>query len=163
MERTLALSLTGLLLFLPAMVLPVMRLSALGLEHDTNLVHGISTLFTSGFHMVAVLVLLTGVAVPLVKLVLLFYVSLSLYFQFQSRLSLLAFRAYHEMDEWGMLEIYMLGILVSIIKLKDLAELSYGMGLACFSGLLLITLWATITLDSVAFWRLMDREAKESG
>ncbi len=155
-ERTFALSLTGLILFFPAMLLPVMTLNAMGLEMETNLVHGISVLFRSDFHAVSILVLLTGVAVPFIKLLLLFVVSFAVKFKSRSNLLPLFFRAYRFLDEWGMLEIYMLGILVSIIKLKDLAQLSYGLGLFCFTALLIISICTAISLDEHRYWSLMD-------
>lgn len=161
-ERTLALSLTGLILFFPAMLLPVMTLDAMGLEMATNLVHGISVLFRSGFHAVAILVLLTGVAIPFIKLLILFIVSLGILFKSGSYPLMLLFRTYRFLDEWGMLEIYMLGILVSIIKLKDLAQLSYGMGLLCFSALLVITVCTAISLDEHRYWSMLVRGEGES-
>ena len=161
-ERTLALSLTGLILFFPAMLLPVMMLDAMGHTMATNLVHGISVLFKSGFHGVAILVLLTGVAVPFIKLLVLFVVSLSIQLKSTSTLPILFFRLYQFLDEWGMLEIYMLGILVSIIKLKDLAQLSYGMGLFCFTGLLMITVCTAISLDEHRYWSLMDKARRNT-
>ncbi len=159
-ERTLALSLTGLILFFPAMLLPVLRLDAMGLEVATNLVHGISVLFQSGFHAVSILILLTGVAVPFVKLLLLFMVSLGISAKSRSSLLRLFFRLYQFLDEWGMLEIYMLGILVSIIKLKDLAQLSYGLGLLCFVALLVMTICTAICLDEHRYWSLIEQNEK---
>ncbi len=161
-ERTLALSLTGLILFFPAMLLPIMTLNAMGLEQATNLVHGTSVLFQSGFHVVSILVLLTGVAVPFIKLLVLFTVSLSILLKSSRRFPVLAFRAYHFLDEWGMLEIYMLGILVSIIKLKDLAQLSYDLGLFCFVALLMIAICAAISLDEHRYWVLMEEDRRKS-
>ncbi len=160
-ERTLALSLTGLILFFPAMLLPIMTLNAMGLEQATNLVHGISVLFQSGFHMVSILVLVTGVAVPFIKLLVLFTVSLAISLKSSRRLPILVFRAYHFLDEWGMLEIYMLGILVSIIKLKDLAQLSFDLGLFCFVALLMITICAAVSLDEHRYWVLMDENRRK--
>ena len=154
--RTLALSLTGLILFFPAMLLPVMKLDAMGMEMATNLVHGISVLFRSGFHAVAILILLTGVAVPFVKLLLLFVVSFAILLKVKSSLLMFLFSMYQFLDEWGMLEIYMLGILVAIMKLKDLAQLSYGIGLFCFSALLIITIFTAMGLDEHRYWSLMD-------
>ncbi|MBW2708593.1 MAG: paraquat-inducible protein A [Deltaproteobacteria bacterium] len=161
-ERTLALSLTGLILFFPAMLLPVMALDVMGLEQSTNLVRGMSVLFRSGFHAVAILALLTGVAIPFIKLLILFIVSLTLSLKSKSYLLILFFRMYQFLDEWGMLEIYMLGILVSIIKLKDLAQLSYGMGLFCFAALLIITVCTAISLDEHQYWSLLDGRRGET-
>ncbi len=156
-ERTLVLSLAGLILFVPAMVLPIMNLDAMGLEQTSNILQGIGVLFRDGFHMVAILVLLTAVVVPFLKLLLLFYVSVAI--RIKANLGHLSrgFRLYQRLDEWGMLEIYMLGILVSITKLTDLAQVSYGIGLFCFVSLLVITLFSSVTLDKHQYWSLLGR------
>jgi len=154
-ERTLILSLTGLILFLPAMVLPIMTLNALGLEQSANVIQWVSALFRTGFHMVGIVVLLTVAVIPLLKLLLLFYVSMAIRFKADWHNLGSFFRFYQRMDEWGMLEICMLGILISIIKLKDLAQISYGIGLFCFVLLLIITLIASVTLDEHKYWSLI--------
>ena len=151
-ERTLILSLTGLILFVPAMVLPIMTLNAFGLEQSANILQWVSALFRTDFHMVGIIVLLTVAVIPLLKLLLLFYVSMAIRFKAHWHNLGSFFRIYQRMDEWGMLEISMLGILVSIIKLKDLAQISYGIGLFCFVLLLTITLIASVTLDEHKYW-----------
>jgi paraquat-inducible protein A len=47
----------------------------------------------------------------------------------------------------------MLGILVSIIKLVDVADVSPGIGLYSLAGLILTTLLASTQLDRHRFWR----------
>jgi len=154
-ERTLILSLTGLIFFIPAMVLPVITLDTLGLEQQTTIIQGSLALFRSGFHMVGGVVLLTAVMIPLLKLLLLFYVSFALRIRARWNTLAPAFRVYQRMNEWGMLEICMLAILVSIIKLKDIADISYGLGLFCFSGLLILTLIASVCMDEEQYWDLI--------
>jgi len=133
------------------MVLPIMTLNALGLEQSANVIQWVSALFRTGFHMVGIVVLFTVAVIPLLKLLLLFYVSMAIRFKADCTTGSF-FRFYQRMDEWGMLEICMLGILVSIIKLKDLAQISYGIGLFCFVLLLTITLLASVTLDEHKYW-----------
>ena len=158
-ERTLVLSLAGLILFVPAMVLPIMTLDAMGIEQTSNILQGIRVLFQDGFHMVAMVVLLTAVIVPFLKLLLLFYVSVAIRIKANLSNPALGFRFYQRLDEWGMLEIYMLGILVSITKLTDLARVSYGIGLFCFVSLLAITLFSSVTFDKHQYWSLIGRSA----
>jgi paraquat-inducible protein A len=158
-ERTLVLSLAGLILFVPAMVLPIMTLDAMGIERTSNILQGIKVLFQDGFHMVAMVVLLTAVIVPFLKLLLLFYVSVAIRIKANLSNPALGFRFYQRLDEWGMLEIYMLGILVSITKLTDLAHVSYGIGLFCFVSLLAITLFSSVTFDKHQYWSLIGRSA----
>lgn len=159
-ERTLILSLTGLIFFVPAMVLPIMTLDTLGLEQSTNIIQGIRALFRDGFHMVGVIVLLTAVIVPLIKLTLLFYVSMALRIRADGNNMGPTFRFYQRMDEWGMLEICMLGILVSIIKLVDIAQISYGIGLFCFVSLLIITIVSSVSLDEHTYWSLIEGRSR---
>ena len=158
-ERTLILTLTGLILFIPAMVLPIMTLNALGLEQSANIIQGVSALFRAGFHMVGIIVLLTVAIVPLIKLLFLFYISISIRIKADWKNLGRTFRFYQRMDEWGMLEICMLGILISIIKLKDIAEISYGIGLFCFASLIIITLLSSVTLDEHKYWSLIQRSS----
>jgi len=156
-ERTLIMSLTGLIFFVPAMVLPIMTLNVLGLEQSANIIQWVSALFRTGFHMVGIVVLLTVVVIPPLKLLLLFYVSMAIRIKAHCNNLGSIFRFYQRMDEWGMLEICMLGILVSIIKLKDLAQISYGIGLFCFVLLLTITLISSVTLDEHKYWSLIQK------
>jgi len=156
-KRTLILSLTGLILFIPAMILPIMTLDTFGLEQSANIIQGARALFLSGFHMVGIIVMLTAVIIPLLKLLFMFYVSLAIRMGAHPKNLAFTFRVYQRMDEWGMLEICMLGILISIIKLKDLAEISYGTGLFCFAALLIITLVSSVTLDERKYWSLIQR------
>ena len=158
-ERTLILSLTGLIFFVPAMVLPIMTLNVLGFEQSSNILQWVSALFRTGFHMVGIVVLLTVVVIPLLKLLLLFYVSMAIRIKVDLNNLRATFRFYQRMDEWGMLEICMLGILVSIIKLTDLAQISYGTGLFCFVLLLTITLIASVTLDEHKYWSLIQKSS----
>ena len=76
---------------------------------------------------------------------------------------LLLYRIYHHMREWGMLEVYLIGILVSIVKLADLAELSVGLGLFCFIALLLVQVWLEVTMSPHQIWEALageDRHAR---
>jgi len=69
------------------------------------------------------------------------------------------FRFYHEVDTWGMIEVYMLAILVSAVKLLDLANIVPGVGLYCFAGLLLTTVLLSINLDEERFWEMIETDA----
>jgi paraquat-inducible protein A len=59
-------------------------------------------------------------------------------------------------DEWAMLEVYTLGIIVACVKLSSMADLRFGMGLYAFVGLLLVTVTLTASLDRALFWRRID-------
>jgi paraquat-inducible protein A len=156
-ERTLALAVTGLLLFLPANLLPVMSLHIVGQESTTTIYKGSLVLFHEGLYWTALLVFLASIVVPFCKLLLMFFVAGCLYLERFSTLLPYAFRYYHYLDEWGMLEVYMLGVLVAVVKLKGMASIVPGIGLYCFIALLLVATMMSSLLDEESFWTRIEQ------
>jgi paraquat-inducible protein A len=151
-ENTLALAITGLLLFIPANLLPVMSMDLVGQVSSTTIYKGSLVLFDEGLYWTALLVLLSSVVVPLGKLLLMLFVAGCLRLERYNPLLPYAFRYYHYLDEWGMLEVYMLGVLVAVVKLKGMASVIPGIGLYCFVALLLVTTLMSSLLDEDGFW-----------
>ena len=161
-ENILALSLCALILFTPAMLLPIMKLKVLDLGSSASILQGVNALYKSGFYFVAFVVLLTSAIIPFVKAVLLFCLSFCIRFRLFTDYLPVGFRAYLFMNEWGMLEIYMLGILISIIKLGDIAEITYGIGLYCFVGILALSLFSSAALSEDQYWDLIEKANREN-
>jgi len=161
-SRTLVLSLTGLLLYFPANLLPVMTLEILGQRNSNSMVNGVQQLFEQGFWWMAFLVLICSVLMPLIELSLLFFITLSVKFNRRTRALVAALKSEHISSEWGMLEVYMLGILVAYIKMKDLGDIIVGPAMWLFILLLLTTLTALWTFDRHAVWQFLDSKKVES-
>ncbi|WP_263147808.1 paraquat-inducible protein A [Pseudomonas sp. RIT-PI-AD] len=155
-RRSLALVLTALLLYIPANFLPIMRLNMLGQASQDTVWSGVVGLYRSGMEPIAVLVLLCSMVIPLVKLLCQLAVLLSIRQAAARDLGILLYRLYHGLRSWGMLEVYLMGILVSIVKLLDMAELHLGVGLACFVGLLLAQVWLEVTMSSHQVWDALE-------
>jgi len=128
-ERSLALAIAGLILFLPANIYPLLTLEVVGIHQNQTVFSSAMSLYDDGLWMVALLILLFVILVPLVKLLLLLYVSASLHGRTLWRGTALALRSYQHLDEWGMLEVYLLGIAVAVVKLVDIASIETGIGL----------------------------------
>ena len=134
-EKAMALSLAGLILFLPAMYMPLMTFTVAGLHGSGNVLDAMIVLFGKGYIFVGAMVCLVSIMFPLVKLSLLFISSASLAIGRVTQLTVTIFKLYKRLSEWGMVEVYMLGILVSIIKMHSMAEIAYNTGFFCFIGL----------------------------
>jgi len=160
-EKVLALTSTGMLLYAPALFLPLLTFDAAGLESTGSIVDSCLALFHTGFYFTGLMVFLTAVFIPLVKLLVLFTVAGMIYTGRSTRKTAVLFRYYHHMDEWGMLEVYMIGVLVTIIKMLHMAKVEYDVGFYCFIGLLTATLASTAVLDKKYFWRKIDLQASE--
>jgi len=157
-RRSLALVLTALLLYVPANFLPIMQLNLLGQTSQDTVWSGVIGLYESGMQGIAVVVFLCSMAVPLLKLLCQLLVLLSIRMDFGRSYGLLLYRIYHHMREWGMLEVYLMGILVAMVKLMDLADLSLGLGLFCFIALLLVQVWLEVTMSPHQIWEALSGE-----
>jgi len=152
-ERTFALSLAGLILFIPANIFPVLTLNTLGFERQQTVLSSITALYDNQLYLVSLLVLFCALLIPLMKLVLLCYLSGSLLIRRRLPGQIWALRGYHQLDTWSMLEIYLLGVIISIIKLVDIAKVSPGIGLYSLAALILLTLACSTQFDEGRFWR----------
>lgn len=162
-RRSLALVLTTLLLYVPANFLPIMQLNLLGQTSQDTVWSGVIGLYESGMQGIAVVVFLCSMAVPLLKLLCQLLVLLSIRMDFGRSYGLLLYRIYHHMREWGMLEVYLMGILVAMVKLMDLADLSLGLGLFCFIALLLVQVWLEVTMSPHQIWEALSGEDIHAG
>lgn len=155
--RTLALSLTGLFLMLPANLLPIVGIKVLGNYHDGTLLSGAVTLFNEGMWGVAILVFLSSILFPILSIILSLWISGHLFFNRPNRYLSLGLRTLHHIEEWAMLEVYLLGIIVACVKLSSMAELKFGLGLAAFILLLLVTVMLASSFDSTLFWQRIEQ------
>lgn len=156
-ERTFALSIAGLLLLFPAFTLPIMGITLGGQYHEASLLDCITALIDKGYIMIATLVFMFAIAVPIVRLLGAFYLSYCFKFNKVKPFLLHFFRAYHQLDSWSMLNVFMLGIVVSMYKLLDDTELSIDYGLAAFVLLLICSTMVSVTLDQNMVWKKLER------
>ncbi|MGI9274841.1 MAG: paraquat-inducible protein A [Endozoicomonas sp.] len=161
-ERCLALVISGLLLFLPAMLFPVLSMEILGSEQKASMLDGVRGLYQEGLTGVAALVFFSAVLAPLVRLLVLLQVLLAVFLNRGRWLARRLFRGYLHLGEWGMVEIYLLGVLVSVIKLADMASVHPGIGLFSFAGLMLAELGISINMSEHDLWEGLGYDRKQS-
>lgn len=155
-QTLLALVLTGLLFYFPANLYPILTLELLGQENSSSILDGIKALWNNQLEVVSVLVFVSAILVPLVRLLILLPVLMAAH---TGRLLIYAqrwFRSYVQLYEWGMVEIYMLGALVAIIKLADMATVQVGIGLFCYTVLMLVEITISLKLNEHEIWRRLD-------
>lgn len=157
LESVLALTLAGLLLFAISNVFPLLGLRSQGVEYELHLLGASQAFWTQGYQMVAVLLFLNTIVFPLLELLSLLWVLLTIRFRWQPRLAIVLFRWMREIKPWGMLEVFMLGMLVALVKLGDMASLIVGAAFWSFAGLVLTMAAATAMLDPFTIWRELER------
>ena len=159
-ERTLVAAAAGLLFFGPAVLSPLLTLDAMGLRQSGSIVQGVAAFFNGGYPFVAVVLLLTAVLMPLAKHGLLLFLSVCLRWgRFPQPLEY-CLRLYHQFEEWGMDEVYLVGVLVTLIKVYDMADIVYETGFFAFIGLVLCTVTLSFTFDADQYWDRIEAHRK---
>jgi paraquat-inducible protein A len=136
-STSLALVLAGLLVFVLANVFPVVGLEANGVKTATTLLGTAWQLSQQQMEPVALLVLLTGVLTPGLELLCLLYLLLPLALGHAPRGFARVMRLVRVLHPWGMVEVFLLGVLVSLVKLAHMAEVHPGIGLWSFFALII--------------------------
>lgn len=156
-ERTLAFAVAGLILFTLANVYPFMTFQLEGREQDSTLVTGSIELWKAGFQELGALVFMTSIGFPALELFGLLYVLLPLRFERRpARHFGPVFRMILTIGPWGMLEVYLLGVLVAIVKLSEMATLVPGMAFWSFAALIMVTTAASASLDPPLVWKKLE-------
>jgi len=157
LERTLALSLAGLVLFVLANSFPFLALKMESQLHQTNLISGINALYSQGMQGLAVVVLLTTILAPLAQLLGMLYLLLPLRHDRVPPQFAPIFRLVRSLQPWSMMEVFMLGILVSAVKLAKMAQIVPGIAIYSFFGLIVVLTAATVSLDPHEIWHRWEK------
>jgi len=161
LHRTAAFSLAALLLYLPANVFPILHMNLYGTSSENTVWEGAVRLFRDGQWFIAAIVFLASMIIPLFKLLGLFFLVTSVQLNL-SRWKLFrtwTFRFIELIGRWAMLDVFVLAILVSLVKLQRLATIMPGKGLLAFTAVVVLTLLASASFDPQLIW---DKESSES-
>ncbi len=155
-QTTLALAVTGLLLYLPANFYPLLTFDVMGTDATSSVFASTLSMFDQGQNLVGFIVVLTGFIFPLMTLSLLFWVSFGLLLGWKAGWIANFLRWYQHLTEWAMTDVYMIGIFITIIKMGHMAKIEYNIGFFCFLGLVMTTIAAQTAVDSNLFWKLIE-------
>ena len=156
LERALALTVAAAVLFVVANSFPFLSLDKLDLATRTTLMTGILDLWRGGKEELAALVFLTVELAPLAQILLLIWVLVPLRVGRRPPLLPLAFRLLNRAQTWSMLEVFMIGILVAIVKLLAIARVVPGLALWAFVLLILILAGAVAAYDPDEVWERVE-------
>jgi len=160
LDRTLAFLMGAAMLFLVANMFPIMRLDAQGLETSSTLAGTAWALHNEGMTSVGVLVFITAVLAPTIEVGLMLYLLVPLRMGFVPRGLPLAFRIVNAIEPWGMVEVFMLGALVALVKLRHIATVHPGAALYAMAGFIMLLSAAAASFEDRALWERVDELRK---
>ncbi|MGB5218204.1 MAG: paraquat-inducible protein A [Smithella sp.] len=155
LELTLALTLTAAIAFIVANLSPLMELSISGRQTSTTILGGALEMWRAGEPVTAVLVAFCTVLAPAIHIGIMFTILLAAR---QSPVPslvgrLLIWSRWHQ--TWTMVEVMLLGILVALIKIAEVATVIPGLGMFAAGALVLLIAAMTVVFDPRSVWHRM--------
>lgn len=152
-EHALGLSIAALILFVPAMTLPILTFELGDTKQASTMLSALYYFFDDGYPELSVILFLTTVLAPFVQIVVSLFFYLSLSRKIKPKYMKLCYRILYHIRDWVMLDIYLIAILVAFIKLSATSEVIYGAGLLLFVFLMLFSFLLSRCLSPKKIWR----------
>lgn len=156
LARTWALLLAAVVFYIPANVLPVMKVSSVLGDSAHTILGGVVELWDMGSWDIALIVFIASVAVPLTKLLAL--ILLLLTEQWRSTTNLRPRTRLYQMVEfigqWSMLDVFVVILLAALADFQGLMEISAGAGAAAFGVVVILTMLSAMSFDLRRSWDL---------
>jgi paraquat-inducible protein A len=153
-DHGLALSITGLIFFVVANVFPLVEIKILGLEQFLSIPKMIASLFDSGFYLVGILCAFLVFIFPLMIFVINFLLFFLLKFGIGKKLSKEILVLLAHISPWSMLDIFLVSILVSLVKLIGYAQIQMGVAFWALILFVLIDLYLVKRIHLSELWML---------
>ncbi|MCB1637606.1 MAG: paraquat-inducible protein A [Thiothrix sp.] len=156
LEMMLALTLTGLTLYLLTNAFPLLGLRAQGMQQELTLWGACVAFWKQEYYLLSLLMSLNLVIMPLLELCSMLWIALTIRFCWPPALALTLYRWIRVLKPWAMLEVFMLGVLVAVVKLGDLAFLIVGPAFWSFSFLIVVMAAAAAVPDPHTVWTRLE-------
>ena len=156
LERSLALAIAAAVLYVVANTFPMLGLSALGRGAETTVVGGVEQLWNDGRELVAVLVAFTAVIAPALQIGFMLAIVLGASRARPPRWVGTLMRFQPTTQTWSMIEVMMLGVLVALIKIAELATVIPGIALYALGALIFLLAGMQACFDPREVWQRVE-------
>ena len=143
-----------MVLFWPAVLLPILRIEQLGMKSESSIMSGTLELIQHGNWFVGGIVFLFSIIFPLTKIV--FLLELSLLEMLHRKHKALTLRLMELLGKWSMMDVMLLAFLVMLVKLGDMVEFHFGPAIIAFVGCVAMSMLASMCFDPHAIWDSVD-------
>ena len=150
--RATAFSITGLILMILVHSFPFLTMDAGSIRTTLNLVSATKTLVDQGSPMLGIAVALFTIVAPFSLAAGLIYVCAPLLFGRVLPGAVHVAKWLNKAEPWNMIEVFLLGVLVSLLKLSKVADVHFGMGFWAFGALMICMAAAVAGIDRNELW-----------
>jgi paraquat-inducible protein A len=156
-----AFSLGALILYLPANLLPIQVQTRLGREIPRRVIDGVVALFNTDYWPMGVVVFVTSILVPLLKIAGMgwFLLSTRPGWQGDLRLKTRLNRIIDDLGRWSNVDIFTLTVAVPLVQFGSFGSARAGPAATAFALVILLSMAASRAFDPRLMWDAAERDA----
>ena len=164
-QKALALLLAAIILYFPAMLLPIMTSTQLGASQSDTIMSGVIHLIHAGSWMIASVVFIASVFVPIVKILVLGYLIWSTYYgrSLDKKVHSRWYRVTEAIGRWSMIDVFVVTLLVALVQFGMLANIEPEVAIIAFAGVVVLTMLAAEVFDPRLLWDKADEQRQQQG
>jgi paraquat-inducible protein A len=153
LERTIALTIGAALLYLPANLLPVLRIeSSLKGEQQNTILSGVIQFWQDGDYPVAIIIFTASVVIPILKVLAIVVLCVAARSGRSPRVMTRLYRLTEYIGRWSMVDVFVVAILVGVVQLGSVLRIDPGAGAVAFASVVVLTMLAARSFDPRLIW-----------
>jgi len=159
-DRALAVGLAALIMFVVANSFPFLQISVSGNTQSMSIVSAVFALSDEGLWVLATVCFGFILLFPIFRMAGLLYILLPLRFNTRLPGMELVYRWIVYLSPWSMMEIYLFGAIVALVKLASMANIQLGYSFWAFALLNVLTAASIQMIDNHSLWEFLS-ESRE--
>ncbi len=151
-QRTWAFTIAAIVLYLPANLLPVLRLESFYGDEENTIMGGVIQFWQEADYPVAIIIFVASVLIPVLKIIAIIALCLASSSGYQPRRMTRLYRVTEFVGRWSMVDIFVVAILVAVVQLGSTISIHPGSGAVSFAAVVVLTMFAAISFDPRLIW-----------
>ena len=154
LQISIALVLCAILLYIPAMIYPMMEVTKLGVNIESTIIEGVISFLDMESYFIALVIFIASVAIPIIKLIglLFIFITLKINVKMENKRKVTIYKFIEAIGKWSMIDIYVVAILASIVQLDELFNIKGGIAATSFALMVILTMIAANRFDTRIIW-----------
>ena len=157
-ENTLALVAGSIALFIPSQLLPMITVTEFGVAVDKTIIAGMTAFWLEGAYPIALVIFCASILIPILKVGALLWLCAAAKGLIHPSPGMLT-KIYHITEllgRWSMIDIFVVGILVSLVQFGNYTSIVPGPGALAFGTVVMLTMFAAMNFDPRLLWDRLD-------
>ncbi len=154
--RGACLSFSSLVMMVIASSYPFMQFSSAGLENMMTLPRTVVELWINGMPWLAIVVAAFILVIPAAVLVMILVMQLIMLFDIETPWVALLGKTIFHLNSWSMVEVFFVGVLVSLVKITKMASVVLGISFWAYALFAVFFVFTMLSLDRFQCWKKIE-------